>query len=176
MPPLRCAAPLLDEYSICDHCERFLTNVSTIFSPESMQALPDHVLMMQIDCEVINTGLVHIKEDAIPIHLSARMRTGDTREFWSKADILFYKFSIPDPVNYLKRSQGFRYFNFNCRFLVQWSFSKQMEFLNSSLAQITGFFKLFKKIGSGQEILSLTKFSNASFGSSSISHSLLYSA
>ena len=46
-----------------------------------MQALPDHVLMMQIDCEVINTGLVHIKEDAIPIHLSARMRTGDTREF-----------------------------------------------------------------------------------------------
>lgn len=41
---------------------------------ESMQALPNHVLMMQIDCEVINTGLVHIKEDAIPIHLSARMR------------------------------------------------------------------------------------------------------
>jgi hypothetical protein len=40
-----------------------------------MQALPDHVLMMQIDCEVINTGLVHIKEDAIPIHLSSRMRS-----------------------------------------------------------------------------------------------------
>ena len=40
-----------------------------------MQALPNHVLMMQIDCEVINTGLVHIKEDAIPIHLSSRMRS-----------------------------------------------------------------------------------------------------
>ena len=49
---------------------------------ESIQALPDHVLMMQIDCEVINTGLVHIKEDALPIHLSARMRTGEAFEGW----------------------------------------------------------------------------------------------
>jgi hypothetical protein len=40
-----------------------------------MQPLPNHVVMMQIDCEVINTGLVHIKEDAIPIHLSAQMRS-----------------------------------------------------------------------------------------------------
>ena len=40
-----------------------------------MQPLPNHVVMMQIDCEVINTGLVHIKEDAIPIHLNARMRS-----------------------------------------------------------------------------------------------------
>ena len=55
-----------------------------------MQALPDHVLMMQIDCEVINTGLVHIKEDAIPVHLSARMRTGDSRELLSIANILFH--------------------------------------------------------------------------------------
>ena len=40
-----------------------------------MQPLPNHVVMMQIDCEVINTALVHIKEDAIPIHLTSRMRS-----------------------------------------------------------------------------------------------------
>lgn len=52
---------------------QFITNFRLKFS-ESIQALPDHVLMMQIDCEVINTGLVHIREDAIPLHLNARMR------------------------------------------------------------------------------------------------------
>ncbi len=31
--------------------------------------------MMQIDCEVMNTRLIHVKEDAIPMHLSAQMRS-----------------------------------------------------------------------------------------------------
>ena len=29
---------------------------------------------MQIDCEVINTKLLHIREDAIPVHLSGSVR------------------------------------------------------------------------------------------------------
>ena len=40
-----------------------------------MRAPPNHVAMMQIDCEVINTRLIHVREDAIPMHLSAQMRT-----------------------------------------------------------------------------------------------------
>ena len=39
-----------------------------------MQAPPNHVSMMQIDCEVMNTRLLHIKEDAIPIHMTAQMK------------------------------------------------------------------------------------------------------
>ena len=35
----------------------------------------NHVAMMQIDCEVINTSLVQISEDAIPIHLNVRMKS-----------------------------------------------------------------------------------------------------
>ena len=42
---------------------------------ESMRAPPNHVAMMQIDCEVINTRLIHVREDAIPMHLSAQGRT-----------------------------------------------------------------------------------------------------
>ena len=36
-----------------------------------MQPPPNHVAMMQIDCEVMNTRLLHIKEDAIPLHMMA---------------------------------------------------------------------------------------------------------
>ena len=39
-----------------------------------MQPPENHVSMMQIDCEVINTRLLHIHEDSIPIHLSQSMR------------------------------------------------------------------------------------------------------
>lgn len=69
-----------------------------------MQALPDHVLMMQIDCEVINTGLVHIKEDAIPIHLSARMRTGkkDLTVLQDKCDLTFC----------MNHKQSFQFFDY----------------------------------------------------------------
>ena len=30
--------------------------------------------MMQIDCTVMNTRLIHVREDAIPVHMSAHMR------------------------------------------------------------------------------------------------------
>ena len=40
-----------------------------------MKPPANHIAMMQIDCEVINTSLVHISEDAIPTHLNARMRS-----------------------------------------------------------------------------------------------------
>ena len=35
-----------------------------------MKAPADHVAMMQIDCEVMNTRLIHIREDAIPANLN----------------------------------------------------------------------------------------------------------
>ena len=38
---------------------------------ESMRPPAHHVAMMQIDCEVMNTKLIHIKEDAIPHHMMA---------------------------------------------------------------------------------------------------------
>ena len=36
-----------------------------------MQPPPNHVAMMQIECEVVNTKLIHIKEDAMPHHMMA---------------------------------------------------------------------------------------------------------
>ena len=36
-----------------------------------MRPPANHVAMMQIDCEVINTKLIHIREDAIPHHMMA---------------------------------------------------------------------------------------------------------
>ena len=45
-----------------------------------MRAPPNHVAMMQIDCEVINTRLIHVREDAIPMHLSAQMRTSSNSD------------------------------------------------------------------------------------------------
>ena len=39
-----------------------------------MKPPANHLSMMQIDCEVINTSLVHISEDAIPAHLNANIR------------------------------------------------------------------------------------------------------
>ena len=40
-----------------------------------MQPPAHHVAMMQIDCEVMNTRLMYIKEDAIPVHMTAQMRS-----------------------------------------------------------------------------------------------------
>ncbi|XP_059093189.1 cyclic AMP-dependent transcription factor ATF-6 alpha-like isoform X2 [Tigriopus californicus] len=41
---------------------------------ESMQPPLNHVAMMQIDCEVMNTKLLHIREDAVPVHMSAHLK------------------------------------------------------------------------------------------------------
>lgn len=37
-----------------------------------MQPPENHVAMMQIDCEVINTRLLHIHQDSIPAHVGAQ--------------------------------------------------------------------------------------------------------
>ena len=39
-----------------------------------MQPPENHVAMMQIDCEVMNTRLLHIHQDSIPAHVSHAMR------------------------------------------------------------------------------------------------------
>jgi cyclic AMP-dependent transcription factor ATF-6 alpha len=44
---------------------------------ESMTAPPNHVTMMQIDCEVTNTQLLHVKKGDIPTHL----RQNDTGHY-----------------------------------------------------------------------------------------------
>ncbi len=41
-----------------------------------MKAPPGHVSMMQIDCEVMNTRLIHVREDAIPANVN-RGRSDD---------------------------------------------------------------------------------------------------
>jgi uncharacterized membrane protein YesL len=41
---------------------------------DSMQPPENHVAMMQIDCEVMNTRLLHIHQDSIPAHVSHAMR------------------------------------------------------------------------------------------------------
>lgn len=46
-----------------------LTCFSYLFVSESVEESDNHVSMMQIDCEVMDTKLVHIKESVIPEHL-----------------------------------------------------------------------------------------------------------
>ena len=45
-----------------------------LFTLDSMKPPANHVAMMQIDCEVMNTRLIYIKNDAIPSHMSANMK------------------------------------------------------------------------------------------------------
>jgi len=33
-----------------------------------------HIAMMKIDCQVINTQMVHITKDAIPVHLASNLK------------------------------------------------------------------------------------------------------
>ena len=40
-----------------------------------MKPPENHVAMMQIDCEVMNTRLLHIHQDSIPNHVSHAMRS-----------------------------------------------------------------------------------------------------
>merc|ERR1712038_813897 len=41
---------------------------------ESRRAIPGSIAMMKIDCEVINTQLMHVKQEAIPAHMAANLR------------------------------------------------------------------------------------------------------
>lgn len=42
-----------------------------------MQPPPNHVTMLQIDCEVMNTRLLHVKEDAIPSQMNRLLNNHD---------------------------------------------------------------------------------------------------
>lgn len=46
-----------------------------IFFPESMQPPAGKIGMMQIDCEVLNTQLIHVQKSAIPQHFRQRNST-----------------------------------------------------------------------------------------------------
>jgi hypothetical protein len=43
----------------------------------SRRPIPGSIAMMQIDCEVINTQLLHVKQEAIPAHMAANLRTSN---------------------------------------------------------------------------------------------------
>jgi len=42
---------------------------------ESHRGPPGSIAMMKIDCEVMNTQLLHVQEDAIPLHMAANLKT-----------------------------------------------------------------------------------------------------
>merc|ERR1712025_306898 len=54
---------------------------------DSMQPPENHVAMMQIDCEVINTRLLHIHQDSIPAHLSQGMRAETSNASLQRNDL-----------------------------------------------------------------------------------------
>jgi len=57
---------------------------------ESHRGPPGSIAMMKIDCEVMNTQLLHVNQDAIPVHMAANLKTenisgeGDTKREESK--------------------------------------------------------------------------------------------
>lgn len=44
---------------------------------DSRRGIPGTIAMMQIDCEVMNTQLLYVKQEAIPAHMAANLRTGN---------------------------------------------------------------------------------------------------
>jgi len=52
-----------------------------VMSPNAgQQSPPDSVAMMKIDCQVINTQMVHIMKDAIPVHMASNFRQTNVSE------------------------------------------------------------------------------------------------
>jgi len=52
-----------------------------VMSPNaSQQSQPGSIAMMKIDCQVINTQMVHIRKDAIPVHMSSNFRQTNVSE------------------------------------------------------------------------------------------------
>ena len=47
-------------------CKEAFWNETISFIPGSMQPPPNHVAMMQIDCEVVNTKLMHLENWLVP--------------------------------------------------------------------------------------------------------------
>jgi len=50
---------------------------------DTMQPPSGHIAMMQIDCEVINTKLLHISESSMPPDNYERNRTADRKNDYS---------------------------------------------------------------------------------------------
>lgn len=48
---------------------------------------PNHITMMQIDCEVTNTQLLHLQQSIIPVHLRNSKPTGQSNPSHSVEDI-----------------------------------------------------------------------------------------
>jgi len=44
---------------------------------DSRRSIPGTIAMMQIDCEVMNTQLLYVKQEAIPAHMAPNLRTGN---------------------------------------------------------------------------------------------------
>lgn len=44
---------------------------------DSRRGIPGTIAMMQIDCEVMNTQLLYVKQEAIPAHMAPNLRTGN---------------------------------------------------------------------------------------------------
>jgi len=57
-----------------------------VISPNASQSQPDSVAMMKIDCQVLNTTMVHIMKDAIPVHMSGHFRQANTSEDLDQMD------------------------------------------------------------------------------------------
>jgi len=57
-----------------------------VISPNASQSQPDSVAMMKIDCQVLNTTMVHIMKDAIPVHMSGHFRQANTSEDLDQKD------------------------------------------------------------------------------------------
>eukprot|EP00092_Neocalanus_flemingeri_P085954 GFUD01108233.1.p1 GENE.GFUD01108233.1~~GFUD01108233.1.p1 ORF type:complete len:624 (-),score=212.87 GFUD01108233.1:18-1889(-) len=51
-----------------------------VLSATGGQQHPDSVAMMKIDCQVINTEMVHIMKDAIPVHMTDHLRQANVSQ------------------------------------------------------------------------------------------------
>lgn len=62
-----------------------------VVSSGGQNSEPDTIAMMKIDCQVINTQMVHIMKDAIPVHLSDSLKrnTSSSREEGETNDTLY---------------------------------------------------------------------------------------
>ncbi len=67
------SVPLNGKALIAAVIAAFYQNTIFLFA-DSMKPPSDHVSMMQIDCEVMNTRLIHIHQDAIPANVHHRSR------------------------------------------------------------------------------------------------------
>lgn len=58
-----------------------------MFSSGTFSAPPNHITMMQIDCEVTNTQLLHLQQSMIPVHLRGTKSTSQSHQSHSFEDI-----------------------------------------------------------------------------------------